>query len=330
VAFSPDGKTVASERRVWDAATGRVLATFHDADDLNNRNAHFFPIFYSPDGRQVITTEDEGARTWDIATGKEARWAVRARIEHERVALSRDGRCLATGGPVARLRGSEPERPIHLWELASGQEVVTLVGHGENINGMAFSADGRWLASGSGDSRSDHDATVRVWDVATGRELRRYAGHRGAVNAVAFAPDGRSLISGSDDGTGLVWDVSDLPGGQRDDAPLAPEPMQALWDALAGDDARAAHHAVWALGVSSAVAFLRERLRPAESPDPKGIPAASGPIAPPEVLRTLRAIAALEHAGTPEARAVLERMAQGNPGAIETREATSSMDRLRR
>jgi WD40 repeat protein len=53
---------------------------------------------------------------------------------------------------------------------------------------------------------------VRVWDPTTGRELRRFAGHRGGVSAIAFTPDGRSLVSGSEDGTGLVWDVSDLPG----------------------------------------------------------------------------------------------------------------------
>ena len=54
----------------------------------------------------------------------------------------------------------------------------------------------------------------------------------------------------------------------------------------------------------------------------------AGPIAPPEVLRTVRAIAALERVGTPEARAVLERMAQGNPDALETRDAKSVLNRL--
>ena len=106
--------------------------------------------------------------------------------------------------------------------------------------------------------------------------------------------------------------------------------LKARWTELAGNDARAAYRATWALSVPSAVPFLREHLRPATSPDPKGIPAASGPIAPPEVLRTLRAIAALERVGTPEARAVLERMARGNPGAIETRDAKSALDRLSR
>ena len=53
VAFSPDGKTVASEWRIWDVATGQVLVTFRDRDEQKNGSANFFPIFYSPDGTQI-------------------------------------------------------------------------------------------------------------------------------------------------------------------------------------------------------------------------------------------------------------------------------------
>jgi WD40 repeat protein len=322
VAFSPDGKTVASERRIWDATTGEVLVAFRDRDEQNNRNANFIPIFYSPDGRQVVTIENEGARVWDVASGQEARWAVRARIYNDHVALSGDGRYLATGGLVVHLRASDP--PIRLWELISGQEVATLVGHETSTCGLSFSPNGRLLASCS------NDATVRVWDVATGRELRRFTGHRGAVHALSFTPDGRSVISGSEDGTGLVWDVTDLQGNRQAEAPLARETLQAHWNELAGEDARAAHRAAWAMSVPSAVAFLREHLRPVASPDANGIPAVIGPIAPLPVLRSLRAIAALERVGSPEARAVLEWMARGNLAAIETREATAALHRLSR
>jgi hypothetical protein len=106
--------------------------------------------------------------------------------------------------------------------------------------------------------------------------------------------------------------------------------LQTRWNELASRDARAAYRAGWALSIPSAVAFLRERLRPATTPDPMDVPAAIGPIAPPEVLRTLRAVAVLERTGTPEARAVLERMAQRNSGAIETRDAKSALNRLSR
>ncbi len=329
VAFSPDGKTVASEWRVWDVATGQVLVTFRDPDEQKNRDANFFPIFYSPDGTKLITTESEGARIWDIRSGKQARWAVRAKIHHSCVALSPDGRYLATGGLVAHSRDIEADPQIHLWELASGEAVATLEGHRESTRGLAFSPDSRWLASCSGGNASRDDQTVRIWDVATGRELRRFHGHLGAVNEVAFTPDGRSVVSGSADSTVLVWDVSDLPN-HRDAQPVTDERLRTWWAELAGNDAMAANCAGWALGVPSAIEFLRERLQPATSADPEGIPAVNGPIAPPDVLRTVRAIAALERAGTPEARDVLERMAGGNSGAIESREAKGALSRLTR
>ena len=65
--------------------------------------------------------------------------------------------------------------------------------------------------------------------------------------------------------------------------------LKARWNELAGDDARAAYRATWALSVPSAVAFLQEYLHPATAPDPKGVPAATGPIGPPEVLLLLSA-----------------------------------------
>jgi WD40 repeat protein len=276
----------------------------------------------------VITAELDGIRIWDIASGKEVRWAVRARIRPEPVALSPDGRLMATGGVVARFRGGQVDPPIRLWELASGQEVATLEGHEESTRGLAFSPDGRILVSSSGTYHSDNDATVRAWDVATGRELRRFVGHRGAVWNVAFTPDGHSVVSGSEDGTGLVWDVSDWRNQPKPESLIA-DMLKARWDDLASANARVAHRASWALSVPSAVPFLRDRLAAALAAAQKGPGVTEGPVGPPEVLRTLRAIAALERVGTPEARGVLERLVHGDPAALATDEARSALARLR-
>jgi WD domain, G-beta repeat len=243
--------------------------------------------------------------------------------------LSPDGRFLALGGYVARYSGIV-EPSIRLIEVASGQEVATLTGHEEGTRGLAFSPDGRLLASASGSNNTSNDATVRVWDIASGLERRRLEGHLAAVNAVAFTPDGRSIVSGSDDATALVWDVSDLRAEPKSHSPLAPAALRARWEELADSDARGAYRAAWALSVPSAVPFLRERLRTATSPEPKAMPAARGPIETHDVLRNLRAIAALERAGTPEACAALQGIARGNTHAVETREAKSALDRLSR
>jgi RNA polymerase sigma factor (sigma-70 family) len=321
VAFAPDGQTIASGWKVWDVASGQVLATFQDRDPRNKNLARFSPIFYTPDGKQLIASEPEGVRIWDIASGKEVRWAVRTKTALHRVALSHDRRFLASGGEGPHFGGRENDPSIHVWELASGQEVAKLSGHEEGTWDLDFSPDGRLLASGSGTEHTTLDATVRIWDLATGRERRRLDGHLAAVKAVAFTPDGRSVVSGSEDGTALVWDVSDCRDEVKSDEPLNPESLQSHWNTLAGNDAHAAYQASWTLSVPSTVPFLRDHLKAA---------AIAEPNAAPEALRRVRAITALDRIGTAEARGVLERLAQGNPDAIETREARSTLVRMER
>ena len=75
-------------------------------------------------------------------------------------------------------------------------------GHTKIVYGVAFSPDGRSLASASADN------TMKLWDVATGNEVRTLRGHTNAVIAVAFSPDGRTLASASHDQTVKVWDAA--------------------------------------------------------------------------------------------------------------------------
>ncbi len=220
VAYSPDGRTVAFDRKVWDAATGRRLTILHARDEPQGFIPNQCTMFYTPDAKRLITAEPGFIRTWDLATGTEAGPAVRnEKIRGDHVALSADGRLLATGG-VPSLQGMQqpPDPWIRVWEPATGHEVAKLPTHENSISGVALSPDGRLLASFRPNQAANRnvyepqpqDPTIRVWDVATGRELRRFEGHRGTVNAVVFTPDGGSLISAGEDATALVWDISDL------------------------------------------------------------------------------------------------------------------------
>jgi WD40 repeat protein len=91
-----------------------------------------------------------------------------------------------------------------LWDVATGSEIVRFGGHQEGVYSVAFSPDGKHLATGS------NDGTARLWDVAAGSELVRFGGHQEGVKSVAFSPDGKHLATGSNDGTARLWPLGQL------------------------------------------------------------------------------------------------------------------------
>ena len=96
---------------------------------------------------------------------------------------------------------------VKVWDLAAWQAgdmlppVRTFQGHTESVNCVAFSPNGRLLAS------SGRDQTISIWNVATGKEERTFAGTAWAMNRMAFSPDGRTLAAGCDDGGVRLWNV---------------------------------------------------------------------------------------------------------------------------
>jgi WD40 repeat protein len=120
------------------------------------------------------------------------------------VAFSPDGNTLASAGGLSTAAAGTAGKDytIRLWDVATGQERATLQGHTEAVCSVAYSPDGKTLASGSG------DGTIRLWDVATGQGRATLQGHPKAVCSVAYSPDGRTLASGSTDHTIRLWDAA--------------------------------------------------------------------------------------------------------------------------
>src|SRR5262249_54436757 len=95
-----------------------------------------------------------------------------------------------------------------LWELATGQEIRSLEGHSDAVSGVAYSSNGRHLASAS------EDLTVRVWDLDTNQAVLTFREHRGKIHGLAFSPDGRRIASGNEEhqsamiGGVVIWDAA--------------------------------------------------------------------------------------------------------------------------
>jgi WD40 repeat protein len=175
---------------------------------------------FSPNGGRLVAGGEDGlVKIWDATSGREIRTLRGHTFPILGVAFSPDGKRLASAAGNRENNQDGVRKPtvgeLKLWNPDTGEEILPLRGHTDSVNGVAFSPDGKYLAS------TGTDRTVRVWDALTGKELSTLKGHSEMVLVVAFSPDGQYLASGGMDGAVKIWgaasgkEVVTLPGDSK-------------------------------------------------------------------------------------------------------------------
>jgi hypothetical protein len=210
LAFSTDGTILASGSedrtiRLWTLVDRSCKV-------LEGHGNWVTSIAFSKDGLSVAGGCHNGSsRIWNISSGICTRILSSIQIEKVwSIAFSPDGGTLATAGGQSGGDLEEEFGTILFWDILNGDDSSTssilLESHGMEVNSIAYSPDGRYLASGS----DDH--TITLWNVADRRCLAVYEGYGSVVWSVCFSPNGKVLASGSRDGRVRFWNV-EVPGG---------------------------------------------------------------------------------------------------------------------
>lgn len=238
--FSPDGKWLVTAgddaaMRIWDANTGALLQEYTDFTGV------VLGATFSPDGRQFAFS-DGSLHVWQFSQdgdtiNNQELFTLPAAVSDS---FSPDGKFIAGTG------GSDPGgNAVSIWDATTGREVITLSGHTGGVMGLAFSPEGKSLASTSLDGTvkiwsltpgnegvavssplagfgtriaynpnkrefvtNGGDGTAIVWNAETGEPRLTLAGHNLEVLNVAFSSDGKRIATGSLDGTTIIWDAT--------------------------------------------------------------------------------------------------------------------------
>jgi WD40 repeat protein len=196
--YSPDGRQIVTtddrSAQVWDAQTYRLLATLPHGDAV-------YQAVYISEGTRIVTACGDGTvRIWDAVSGAllgklTPRQPGGDRARYGRVAASPDGKLVA----AIDIKGNI----AHVWDTATSTVLAEIKNDALESPGLAFSSDGRWLATTGGND-------VRVFDTQARKIALTIRGLR--INRIAFDPTGARLITGATTGDASIWAI---PSGAR-------------------------------------------------------------------------------------------------------------------
>jgi hypothetical protein len=206
VAFSPDGQTLISAHWEWASSSKPGIVRFWDAHDGARKPMPDISGMYlalSLKGNYLATADEKTVTLYEAATGSRLR-SFDCPHKIFCLAFNPDGSRLAVGG------GDDPGR-ISVWDPEAGRQVADLSGHEREVWSLAYSADGRRLASASGSSGRGAESfhffgDVKVWDAASGKELLTVGAGEDTYDSVAFYPDNKHVAAAIHQET-RMWDV---------------------------------------------------------------------------------------------------------------------------